>query len=62
MFIDVSVENPMRSVEEYRRSAASMLDLAQRSGNSGAQDLHSSGAKVNLVQRSSTLRRMSIPP
>jgi hypothetical protein len=30
MLIDVSVENPMRSVEEYRRSAASMLDLAQR--------------------------------
>ena len=27
---DVAVKNPMRSVEEYRRSAASMLDLAQR--------------------------------
>jgi hypothetical protein len=27
---DVAVENPMRSVDEYRRSAASMLDLAQR--------------------------------
>jgi hypothetical protein len=27
---DVTVENPMRSVDEYRRSAASMLDLAQR--------------------------------
>ena len=27
---DAAVKNPMRSVEEYRRSAASMLDLAQR--------------------------------
>jgi hypothetical protein len=26
----VAVENPMRSVDEYRRSAASMLDLAQK--------------------------------
>jgi hypothetical protein len=30
MSFDVAVENPMRSVDEYRRSAASMLDLAQR--------------------------------
>jgi hypothetical protein len=30
MIFDVTVENPMRSVDEYRRSAASMLDLAQR--------------------------------
>jgi len=30
MSFDVVVENPMRSVDEYRRSAASMLDLAQR--------------------------------
>jgi len=27
---DVIVGKPMRSVDEYRRSAASMLDLAQR--------------------------------
>jgi hypothetical protein len=26
MIFDVTVENPMRSVDEYRRSAASMLD------------------------------------
>jgi hypothetical protein len=29
MFIE-AVGNPMRNVDEYRRSAASMLDLAQR--------------------------------
>jgi hypothetical protein len=30
MAFDAAVERPMRSVDEYRRSAASMLDLAQR--------------------------------
>jgi len=59
MFFDVTVENPMRSVDEYRRSAASMLDLAQRADSVADKNrlLVMAEAWLDLAVRAAKLTR-----
>ena len=61
---DVAVENPMRSVDEYRRSAASMLDLAQRADSVADKNrlLVMAAAWLDLAARAAKPTASDHPP